>query len=151
MGTPPPRDPLRYAIFQRWIWAAVAVSLAGGAIVFAFLVFAAPIVLNPAETRQLLLRSGSALVVFLAVASHGVLDAFTDGGAGIMLLWPFDGTRVFWPLRPIEVAPLSIPMFFSEWGASVIRSEMRWVWLPVAMGLFVVEAVRRATRRSRTS
>ena len=68
MGTPPPRDPLRNAIFQRWIWAAVAVSLAGGAIVFAFLVFAAPIVLNPAETRQLLLRSGSALVVFLAVA-----------------------------------------------------------------------------------
>ena len=68
MGTPPPRDPLRYAIFQRWIWAAVAVSLAGGGIVFAFLVFAAPIVLNPAETRQLLLRSGSAMVVFLAVA-----------------------------------------------------------------------------------
>jgi adenylate cyclase len=68
MQTPPPRDPLRNEIFKRWIWAAVAVNLAGGGIVFAFLVFAAPIVLNPAETRQLLLRSGSALGVFLAVA-----------------------------------------------------------------------------------
>lgn len=63
----PGRDSLRWSTYRRWILAAVGVTVAGGAIVFAFLVFSAPIVLNPDETRKLLLRSGSALVVFLAV------------------------------------------------------------------------------------
>ena len=44
------------------------VSAAGGVIVFAFLMYSAPIVLTPSETRKLLLRSGSALVIFLVVA-----------------------------------------------------------------------------------
>src|SRR4051794_32770905 len=40
-----------------------------------------------------------------AVLSHGLLDTLTDGGLGVALLWPFDLTRYFAPLRPIPVAP----------------------------------------------
>lgn len=46
------------------------------------------------------------LLVTLATASHGVLDAFTDGGRGIALLWPFSDERFFAPFRPIPVAPI---------------------------------------------
>jgi len=62
------RDSLRYTTFKRWIWAAAGVSLIGGGTIFAFLLFAAPLVVDPAETRQLLLRSGAVLVLFLAAA-----------------------------------------------------------------------------------
>ncbi len=62
------RDPLRWSTYRRWILAAAGVSAAGGVIVFAFLMYSAPIVLTPPETRKLLLRSGSALVIFLVVA-----------------------------------------------------------------------------------
>lgn len=35
------------------------------------------------------------LYFFVLTASHGVLDAFTDGGYGVALLSPFDNTRYF--------------------------------------------------------
>lgn len=68
-----------------------------------------------------------------ATASHGLLDMATDGGLGIALFWPFDAARRFWPLRPIEVAPLGIGAFFSAWGLRVLASEAVWVWLPAAV------------------
>jgi inner membrane protein len=42
----------------------------------------------------------------MVMVSHGVLDAFTDGGLGIALIWPFSYDRYFAPWRPILVAPL---------------------------------------------
>jgi adenylate cyclase len=62
-----PGDPLRHATFRRWIWGAVLVSVSGGAMVFVFLSFAAPILLSPAATNRLLLRGGTALAVFAVV------------------------------------------------------------------------------------
>jgi inner membrane protein len=50
--------------------------------------------------------------VFVAVtgavvmATHGLLDALTDGGKGIALLWPITNERLFAPWRPIPVAPI---------------------------------------------
>lgn len=81
----------------------------------------------------LLLRSGrwrSFWFVFLAAASHGILDAFTNGGLGIAFLWPFSAERFFAPFQPIEVAPLGLARFLSARGLAVIRSELLWVWLP---------------------
>lgn len=74
-----------------------------------------------------------ALYFFLTTASHGVLDAFTNGGLGIALLSPFDNTRYFFPWTPIKVSPLSIGAFLSERGMRVIVSEMVWVWGPVVL------------------
>jgi adenylate cyclase len=61
-------DPLRHATFMRWVWGAVFVSVSGGAVVFVFLSFAAPILLSPAQTNRLLWRGGTALAVFALVA-----------------------------------------------------------------------------------
>ena len=71
--------------------------------------------------------------LFLATASHGLLDAMTDGGLGIALLAPFDDTRYFFPFRPIEVSPIGVSRFFSGRGLAVIVSELLWVWLPAAI------------------
>jgi inner membrane protein len=79
--------------------------------------------------------------LFLAAASHGVLDTFTNGGFGIALFWPWSGERYFARYQLIEVAPISISHFLSSWGVRVIFSELRWVWLPCALlglGLAVV-------------
>ena len=58
---------------------------------------------------------------FLLSASHGILDAFTNGGLGIALLSPFDTGRYFFPWRPIMVSPIGVEAFFSPWGLSVIE------------------------------
>ena len=74
-----------------------------------------------------------------AMASHGVLDAFTDGGSGVAFLFPFDDARSFAPWRPVLVSPFGLD-FFSDWGWRVIQSEICWLWLPsaVLLGLGVV-------------
>jgi inner membrane protein len=47
----------------------------------------------------------TAVAAALAVASHGVLDAFGEGGRGILLLWPLSGARFMSPLRLLPDAP----------------------------------------------
>ena len=65
----------------------------------------------------------TALLAFAVVASHGLLDAMTNGGRGSALLWPLDATRYFAPWRPIPVAPLGL-RFFSEAGLAVALREL---------------------------
>ena len=67
----------------------------------------------------------------LITASHGILDAFTNGGMGIALLSPFDRRRYFFSWQPIQVSPIGLA-FFSQWGLRVLASELLWVWLPLA-------------------
>ena len=57
----------------------------------------------------------------LVMASHGILDAFTDGGMGIALLWPLSHERYFAPWRPIPVSPLGWRLFSSEGIALMLR------------------------------
>jgi inner membrane protein len=47
------------------------------------------------------------LYLFLATASHGVLDAMTSGGLGIAFFSPFDNARYFLPWRPVRVSPIA--------------------------------------------
>lgn len=67
--------------------------------------------------------------LFLATASHGLLDGLTDGGLGVAYFSPFDAARYFFPFRPIAVSPIGAG-FFSQRGLAVIANEMLWVWLP---------------------
>jgi inner membrane protein len=79
--------------------------------------------------------------LFLATASHGILDAFTNGGLGIALFWPWSSQRYFARYQLIEVAPISLSYFLSAWGVRVLLSELRWVWLPcglLGIGLAVI-------------
>ena len=70
-------------------------------------------------------------VLAIAMASHGVLDALTDGGPGVAFFAPFDDTRYFFPWRPIRVSPLWRG-FFSSRGLETLASEAQWVGLPLA-------------------
>jgi inner membrane protein len=63
------------------------------------------------------------LVAFVVVASHGLLDALTNGGLGCALLWPFDFTRYFAPWRPIPVSPIGLA-FLSPYGLFVAMTEL---------------------------
>jgi inner membrane protein len=76
-------------------------------------------------THSLLLGTVAALAITLAVCneqplrwfapiavavlvSHGLLDAMTDGGRGVALLWPWSLQRFFLGWRPIPVAPIGL-------------------------------------------
>ena len=85
--------------------------------------------------------------LFLATASHGVLDAMTNGGHGVAFFAPFENGRHFFPFSPIEVLPIGISRFFSARGAEVLLNEMRWIWLPAAAaiaGAWLLRRIRRA-------
>ncbi|AVH93196.1 metal-dependent hydrolase [Stenotrophomonas maltophilia] len=73
----------------------------------------------------------AAVFVFICAASHPLLDAMTSGGLGVALAWPWSEQRFFAPWRPIRVSPFA-PQFFSARGLATLRSELRWVWLPLA-------------------
>jgi membrane-bound metal-dependent hydrolase YbcI (DUF457 family) len=91
------------------------------------------------------------------VASHGVLDALTDGGKGVAFFSPFDTTRHFFPVRPIPVAPITVDVTDS-WLWDVVAVEALligpaafalWTWhappfrgcRAVAVALLLVSAV----------
>lgn len=82
------------------------------------------------------------LYLFTAAASHGILDAFTNGGLGIALFWPFSSQRFFAPLQMIEVSPLSPSHFMSRRGLEVLESELLWVWLPCLFLALLLKVVR---------
>ena len=80
-------------------------------------------------------------------ASHPLLDALTNGGLGVALLWPWQDTRFFAPWRPIAVSPIGAG-FFSARGLTVLWSELLWVCAPLSVMAAGGWALRRlATRR----
>jgi inner membrane protein len=80
-----------------------------------------------------------ALFGYLAActASHGILDAMTDGGLGIAFFAPFSNHRYFLPWRPLVVAPLDPARMLSGWGLQVILSEAFCIGIPVLLILLV--------------
>jgi inner membrane protein len=74
------------------------------------------------------------LALFFAIitATHGALDALTNGGPGVAFLAPFDDTRYVFPWRPIPVSPLA-QNFFSARGWRVFEAELSLIWLPAAI------------------
>jgi inner membrane protein len=85
--------------------------------------------------------------LFLAAASHGLLDALTSrDGLGIPFFWPFDATRYFFPFTPVAMSPLG-SHFFSERGLSVLLNEICWIWIPALLFVVVAVALRRTVGR----
>jgi inner membrane protein len=75
-------------------------------------------------------------------ASHGLLDALTNGGLGVAFLAPFDSTRFFLPWTPIPVSPIRVRSFLSPWGWEVLKSELLWVWVPCFSAAWLARMVR---------
>jgi inner membrane protein len=82
----------------------------------------------------------------VVTASHGVLDALTNGGLGVAFFAPFSNTRYFFPWTPIQVSPIGLRFFSSSSAWAVILSEIEWVWIPSALVIAVAWMVRRTAR-----
>ena len=108
------------------------------------LVFAASVALMGALAKRSLqttfFRAFSFL--FVTIGSHGILDAFTNGGLGIALFWPWTGRRFFASFQPIVVAPIGISDFL-PYAAGVLFSELLWVWIPCVLAGAALAVYRR--------
>ena len=85
--------------------------------------------------------------LFLATASHGLLDSMTNGGLGVAFFSPFDNNRYFLPWRPVRVSPIAVTRFFTPRGLAVIQSELIWIWLPAILFASLVLTLRRKSQR----
>ncbi len=96
------------------------------------LVFAAVLaaLVTVAGFRRHAARPAVFAFLFLCGASHGLLDAMTDGGRGIALFWPFDARRVFLPWRPIRVSPIGVSGLSGGRALAILGTELLWIWLP---------------------
>ena len=88
------------------------------------------------------------LVLFLAAASHPLLDMLTDGGLGVALFAPFAWGRYFFPVRPIPVSAIGVDGdtgYVLAWEAALLAplalgalaanaaGGRRWLrWIPLA-------------------
>jgi len=84
-----------------------------------------------------------------ATASHGVLDAFTDGGLGIGFWIPFSDERLFAPFRPIMTSSIDPMHAFGARGMRVLANEALWIGLPVASVVCLVMLGRAVAARVR--
>jgi len=150
---------------RRWLpaWAALAAVLPDADVIMhAWVAYSHPFghrgafhsigfyVVAAAASAALAGRGGQraliAVTLFSALLSHSLLDMLTNGGLGIALFWPLDGTRLFLPWRPIPVSPIGIGRFFGAWGLRVLRVELAFA-LPLFAGAIVLrKAVDRRAR-----
>ena len=86
------------------------------------------------------------IYMFAATASHGLLDATTNGGLGVAFFSPFDNDRFFLPWRPIRVSPIAVSRFFGFRAVGIVETEMLWIWLPAAIFALAVLTLRSKLR-----
>jgi inner membrane protein len=82
---------------------------------------------------------------FLITLSHPLLDACTNGGLGVAFFSPFSNHRYFFPdfFRRIQVSPIKVDSFFSDWGLRVLLSEFIWIGLPSIVIIFATYFIRK--------
>ena len=95
-----------------------------------------------AAARAWRLNTGILWLYFsLCLASHGVLDALTNGGLGVAFFSPFSNERYFFDFRPLQVSAISVRHFFAHDWTGLLGIEFRWIWTPMlalgAAGLLV--------------
>lgn len=86
-------------------------------------------------------------LLFGVTASHGLLDALTDGGEGVAFFSPFSNHRYFFPYRPVMVSPIGVGAFFGLRGLLVLINELLLIILPLAIVLFLPELWKKARSR----
>ncbi|HEU4685187.1 MAG TPA: metal-dependent hydrolase [Nitrospira sp.] len=88
--------------------------------------------------------------LFVATASHGVLDALTTGGLGVAFFAPFTNDRFFFSVHPIRVSPLEPSLVFGPIGLAVLKSEVLWIDIPCALFLLVWKVAGRIQGRAKS-
>ncbi|MBV6441219.1 MAG: metal-dependent hydrolase [Haliscomenobacteraceae bacterium CHB4] len=95
---------------------------------------------NPLSTDKSAVAKAAWLI--MSTLSHPLLDMLTNGGRGCALWWPFSTERIFFPFRPIQVSPMSVGGFISEWGITVLASEAVWIGLPALCLVGIARFIR---------
>ena len=88
-------------------------------------------------------RSVAAAFLFLATVSHPLTDMLTDGGKGMMMLWPLSHERFRWPVQPIEVSPIGVRSLDSGTLDRILLSEFLWLVLPAVLLAVLYRLARR--------
>ncbi|MGZ3744250.1 MAG: metal-dependent hydrolase [Pseudobdellovibrionaceae bacterium] len=88
------------------------------------------------------------LGLFLGISSHPLLDALTNGGLGVAVFWPLSCRRYFFPIRPIEVSPLTLSRFFEQ-GIFIMKNEFYYVWIPCFLILLFIFLFDSSSQRMR--
>jgi len=118
---------------------------------FAFLVAMALSLLLLALSRSctILASAWLAAAFFLAMASHGILDAMTDAGLGVMLFYPFSEGRHFLPWRPFHAPPVRLSSLSLRQVRMMVRSELPIVLVCAAIAGMVRFALSLHRNRKR--
>jgi inner membrane protein len=116
-------------------------------LLFAALLAAAAMILLRPDENSSVSASWMCSYLFLATASHGLLDAMTDGGLGVAFFSPFNNQRYFLPWPPILVSPIGIDAFFSDYDLAVLQNEFVWIWLPALSVAGAAWTIHRSRRR----
>jgi inner membrane protein len=88
------------------------------------------------------------LILAAAMASHGLTDMLTNGGAGVAEFAPLSVHRYKWAFQPVEVSPMSVGRFIGERGLNILWNELRWVLLPAGAAVAAAELLRARLKRS---
>jgi inner membrane protein len=88
-----------------------------------------------------------AILLFVIIASHGVLDAMTRGGEGIPFCWPFGGRYGNWGPLPLSDIAFDLP---DPRHSLAVRAELAWVWLPTIVVVGSTMLYRRLAQRERS-
>jgi inner membrane protein len=76
---------------------------------------------------------------FLIIASHGLLDALTRGGAAIPFFWPLEARYGNWGPIPVSDLGFEPP---DPRRSRALLAELFWVWLPTGVLVAAVMAYR---------
>lgn len=77
---------------------------------------------------------GVAAAFAIAIASHGILDAMTNDGLGVMLLYPFSDERIFFSWRPFHAPPIKLSNLSWPQVQMMLKSEYPIVLACIAIG-----------------
>jgi inner membrane protein len=81
-------------------------------------------------------------------ASHGLIDAATNGGQGIMFFAPFYDGRYLFLFTPVPA--LRVRQWFGSQGLITFGKEILWIWLPLSITYAGLQLLRRRGKRPRS-
>ena len=82
----------------------------------------------------------------MSTLSHPLTDMMTDGGKGIMMLWPLEESRYKLLFHPVEVSPVGLRAFETGRIWAVLLSETLWLLIPAALLAFFARLAVKSSR-----